>query len=82
MDLRWNDARMPNGRPHLPGLYVRSQESPALVVHEREEWLTAWKFARASSRGARSSRSGGVSGWCTTGSAADDWLVARRPSVR
>ena len=56
MDLRWNDARMPNGRPHLPGLYVRSQESPELVVHEREEWLTAWKFARASSRGARSYR--------------------------
>ncbi len=56
MDLRWNDARMPNGRPHLPGLYVRSQESPELVVHEREEWLTAWKFARVSSRGARSYR--------------------------
>ncbi|MEE2657187.1 MAG: phytanoyl-CoA dioxygenase family protein [Candidatus Latescibacterota bacterium] len=53
MDLRWNDARKPNGRPHLPGLYVRSREAPELVVHDREEWLTAWKFARASSRGAR-----------------------------
>ncbi|MEE3258866.1 MAG: phytanoyl-CoA dioxygenase family protein [Candidatus Latescibacterota bacterium] len=56
MDLRWNDARKPNGRPHLPGLYVRSQESPELVVDDREEWLTAWKFARVSSRGARSYR--------------------------
>ena len=32
MDLRWNDARMPNGRPHLPGMLVRSQETPELVV--------------------------------------------------
>ena len=53
MDLRWNDARLPNGRPHLPGLFVRSKESPDLVVHKREEWLNAWKLARASSRGAR-----------------------------
>ena len=41
MDLRWNDAREPNGRPHLPGLLVRSQEHPELVVHDREEWLTS-----------------------------------------
>lgn len=56
LDLRWNDARMPNGRPHLPGLYVRSIENPELVVHDREEWETAWKFARAGSRGARTYR--------------------------
>ncbi|MCY3762787.1 MAG: phytanoyl-CoA dioxygenase family protein, partial [Gemmatimonadetes bacterium] len=56
LDLRWNDARMPNGRPHLPGLYVRSSENPELVVRDREEWVTAWKFARAGSRGARSYR--------------------------
>jgi hypothetical protein len=53
MDLRWNDARQPNGRPHLPGLLVRSKETPQLVVREHREWLTAWKFARVSSRGAR-----------------------------
>ena len=56
MDLRWNDARMPNGRPQLPGRYVRSQENPELVVHDHQEWITAWKFARVSSRGARSYR--------------------------
>ncbi len=56
MDLRWNDARKPNGRPHLPGLLVRSQEHPELVVRDRQEWLTAWKFARVSSRGARTYR--------------------------
>lgn len=56
MDLRWNDARKPNGRPHLPGLFVRSREAPELVVHDRQEWLTAWKFARVSSRGARTYR--------------------------
>ena len=56
LDLRWNDARMPNGRPHLPGLYVRSSENPELVVRDREEWVTAWKFARAGSRGARTYR--------------------------
>ena len=56
MDLRWNDARKPNGRPHLPGLLVRSQEHPELVVHDRQEWLTAWKLARVSSRGARTYR--------------------------
>ena len=56
LDLRWNDARKPSGRPHLPGLFVRSAENPGLVVHDREEWVTAWKFARIGSRGARSYR--------------------------
>jgi hypothetical protein len=56
MDLRWNDARKPNGRPHLPGLYVRSGEDSDLVVREHSEWLTAWKVARVSSRGARTYR--------------------------
>lgn len=56
MDLRWNDARKPNGRPHLPGLYVRSQQSPELLIDDHQEWLTAWKFARVASRGARSYR--------------------------
>ena len=58
MDLRWNDARMPNGRPHMPGLLVRSRENPELVVDDRQEWLNAWKVARVSGRGARSYRWG------------------------
>jgi phytanoyl-CoA hydroxylase len=56
MDLRWNDARKPNGRPHLPGLLVRSHDTPELVVENRDEWVTAWKLARISSRGARTYR--------------------------
>lgn len=51
MDLRWNDARLPNGRPQLPGMLVRSQETPELVVDKREDWLTAWKLAQVSRRG-------------------------------
>ena len=53
MDLRWNDARKPNGRPHLPGMLVRSQETPELAITDHAEWLTAWKLAKVSSRGAR-----------------------------
>jgi phytanoyl-CoA hydroxylase len=53
MDLRWNDARQPNGRPQLPGMLVRSRESPELVITDRQEWLTAWKFAQVSRRGAK-----------------------------
>ena len=56
MDLRWNDARKPNGRPHMPGLLVRSSAHAELVVHDLEEWRTAWKLACVSSRGARSYR--------------------------
>ena len=56
LDLRWNDARKPNGRPHLPGMLVRSQETPELVIRDHAEWLTAWKLAKVSSRGARWSR--------------------------
>ncbi len=56
MDLRWNDARKANGRPHLPGMLVRSQETPELVVRDHAEWVTAWKLAKVSSRGARSYR--------------------------
>ncbi|NKB67171.1 MAG: hypothetical protein GKR89_08930 [Candidatus Latescibacteria bacterium] len=56
MDLRWNDARKPNGRPHMPGLLVCSRENPDLVVDDRQEWLNAWKVAQVSSRGARSYR--------------------------
>jgi hypothetical protein len=53
MDLRWNDARMPNGRPQLPGMLVRSTETPELIVSEHADWLTAWKFAQVSRRGSR-----------------------------
>ena len=43
VDLRWNDARMPGGRP-LPGLLVRSQEKPPTTY---EKWLEKWTAARA-----------------------------------
>lgn len=52
MDLRWNDARLPNGRPQLPGMLVRSLESPELVV-DHAEWVTAWKLAQVSRRGSK-----------------------------
>ncbi len=51
MDLRWNDARKPNGRPQLPGMLVRSTETPELVVDDRQQWLAAWKLAQVSRRG-------------------------------
>ena len=53
MDLRWNDARKPNGRPQLPGMLVRSVESPELIVDDRQLWLAAWKLAQVSRRGAK-----------------------------
>ncbi|MBT7861234.1 MAG: phytanoyl-CoA dioxygenase family protein [Gemmatimonadetes bacterium] len=43
MDLRWNDARLPAGRP-LPGLLVRSEEKPTTTY---ERWLEEWAEARA-----------------------------------
>ena len=42
MDLRWNDPRLPTGRP-LPGLLVRSREKPATTY---QEWLHEWALAR------------------------------------
>jgi phytanoyl-CoA hydroxylase len=53
MDLRWNDARMPNGRPQVPGMLVRSQESPDAVVTEHADWVTAMKLAQVSRRGSQ-----------------------------
>lgn len=38
LDLRWNDARKPSGRP-LPGLLVRSRTTP---LTSYEDWLRAW----------------------------------------
>jgi phytanoyl-CoA hydroxylase len=38
IDLRWNDARRPGGRP-LPGLVVRSRER---AVTAYAEWIRAW----------------------------------------
>ena len=46
MDLRWNDARQPTGRP-LPGLLVRSEENPLTTY---QDWLDSWKEARADTR--------------------------------
>jgi phytanoyl-CoA hydroxylase len=46
LDLRWNDARKPCGRP-LPGLLVRSnQQQPT----SHQAWLDAWAAAKADSR--------------------------------
>ena len=46
MDLRWNDARKPNGRP-LPGLLVRSDQQPVTTY---EGWLKDWEVVRADQR--------------------------------
>jgi ectoine hydroxylase-related dioxygenase (phytanoyl-CoA dioxygenase family) len=39
LDLRWNDARQPAGRP-LPGLLVRSRNQP---LTSYECWLRDWQ---------------------------------------
>lgn len=38
LDLRWNDPRLPHGRP-LPGLIARSDEA---AVTSYDQWLEAW----------------------------------------
>ncbi len=43
LDLRWNDARKPCGRP-LPGLLVRSQQQQTTT---HTDWLEAWSAAKA-----------------------------------
>ncbi len=42
VDLRWNDAGKPSGRP-LPGVLVRSRERPLTTY---EGWLRAWDDIR------------------------------------
>ena len=51
MDLRWNDARKPHGRP-LPGLLVRSMadpsvNDPATAASRHAAWVEEWREARA-----------------------------------
>ena len=43
LDLRWNDARKPCGRP-LPGILARSQTHATTTY---AQWLDAWKVAKA-----------------------------------
>lgn len=45
LDLRWNDARKPGGRP-LPGMLVRSQLHPEKVT-DYQSWIAAWEAAKA-----------------------------------
>lgn len=42
VDLRWNDARRPSGRP-LPGVLVRSRNQPLTTY---ECWLQEWEAVR------------------------------------
>jgi len=42
LDLRWNDARKPCGRP-LPGMLVRSQQHQTT---SHADWLAAWATAK------------------------------------
>ena len=54
MDLRWNDARKPHGRP-LPGLLVRSQADPrvndaATAASRHAAWVEEWREAQADTR--------------------------------
>lgn len=51
MDLRWNDARKPHGRP-LPGLLVRSKKNPSVnnsttAEQRHAAWNKEWDLARA-----------------------------------
>lgn len=45
VDLRWNDARRPSGRP-LPGLLVRSRDRPLTTY---EGWLREWESLKRES---------------------------------
>ena len=54
MDLRWNDARKPHGRP-LPGLRVRSTadptvNDPATAARRHAAWIEEWRRARADTK--------------------------------
>ena len=54
MDLRWNDARKPHGRP-LPGLLVRSKadpsvNDPATAGRRHKSWVEEWREARADTK--------------------------------
>ena len=54
MDLRWNDARKPHGRP-LPGLLVRSQadprvNDPATAAGRHAAWVEEWRDAQADTK--------------------------------
>ena len=54
MDLRWNDARKPHGRP-LPGLLVGSQadprvNDPATAAGRHAAWVEEWRDAQADTK--------------------------------
>ena len=54
MDLRWNDARKPHGRP-LPGLLVRSKadpsvNDPATADRRHKSWVEEWREARTDTK--------------------------------
>lgn len=47
MDLRYQDARKPTGRPFLPSFVVRSTSHPEMILSEYEEWNCLWDEAMA-----------------------------------
>lgn len=52
MDLRYQPAGQPSGRPHFPSFLARSQEHPEQVLRDPSVWAEMWYEARdALSRG-------------------------------
>jgi phytanoyl-CoA hydroxylase len=48
LDLRYQPAGQPSGRPQFPTVLVRSQARPEEVVSSSDTWEQVWKDARAS----------------------------------
>ena len=52
MDLRYQPAGQPSGRPHFPSFLARSRAHPERVLRDPAEWAELWYAARAAlSRG-------------------------------
>jgi ectoine hydroxylase-related dioxygenase (phytanoyl-CoA dioxygenase family) len=54
IDVRYNDARKPHGRPALPSFLFRSRERPQDVVTDHGHWVERWR-TKAATRDASSS---------------------------
>jgi ectoine hydroxylase-related dioxygenase (phytanoyl-CoA dioxygenase family) len=47
MDLRYQPAGQPTGRPMFPAFTGRSRSDPAQELHDPEAWARMWLVARA-----------------------------------
>ena len=56
IDLRYNDAFQPTGRPYHPGFLMRSKLRPDPLQTDYETWCQRWEFALKASRGVGTDR--------------------------